>query len=145
MKTTLTIEQSAELIKRGVSADKASEIFIDAGEHGMFSTPKATSMMLECAREAKVISPIFTLTDLLSLLPEKIKVDSPNADGSFDTEDCYLCMQWCTDRDCADNYQWCIYYTSGFQAVGDSYAKELIDALYKCLIWAIEHGHVKLD
>lgn len=47
---------------------------------------------------------IFTLTDLLSLLPKKIKIDSPNADGSFDTEDCYLCMQWCTDSDCADNY-----------------------------------------
>lgn len=127
MKTTLTIEQSAELIKRGVSEEKASEIFIDAGEHGMFSTPKATSMMLECAREAKVISPIFTLADLLSLLPKKI-------------DDTYrLKIQSC------DWPAWTVCYKD-FQsgAKGWHQSIELIDALYKLMIWAIDN-HVKLD
>ncbi len=49
MKTTLTIEQSAELIKRGVSKDKASRRTPDYHD-----------------------TPIFALADLLSLLPKKI-------------------------------------------------------------------------
>lgn len=48
MKTALTIEQSAELIKRGISIDKASEC-----EDGDFRD-----------------IPVFALTDLLSLLPK---------------------------------------------------------------------------
>lgn len=72
MKTTLTIEQSDTLISKGISPERASEIFIDAGAHGKFPTPKATGMMLECAHEAKIIGSIFTLSDLFSLLPKEI-------------------------------------------------------------------------
>ena len=87
---------------------------------------------------------VFTLADLFSLLPKEIDVDFSNADGGIDTEDCCLCTQWCINGDYADNHQWCVFYTPGFQVVGDSCAKDLIDALYKCLIWAIDHNHVKL-
>lgn len=122
MKTTLTIEQSAELIKRGVDANKASRRTPDYHD-----------------------TPIFILADLLSLLPKEIEIDFPNVDGGIDTEDCYLCTQWCINGDYADNHLWSVFYTAGFQVVGGSCAKEFIDALYKCLIWAIDHNHVKLD
>lgn len=129
MKTTLTIEQSTELVKRGVSEDiVTTRIPVVNGRGFVYK-----------------YSPIFTLTDILSLLPKEIEVDFPNADGGIDTEDCYLCTQWCINGDYSDNHQWCVFYTPGFQVVGDSCAKELIDALYKCLIWAIDHKHVKLD
>lgn len=139
MKNCLSIEQSAELIKRGVSADKASEIFIDAGEHGMFSTPKATSMMLECAREAKVISPIFSLADLLSLLPKEITVTMESYDVdrlaclhiSSTNEKWYVSYKY----EFEEREYWCKMFNS----------EELIDALYKLMIWAIAHNHVKLD
>lgn len=49
MKTTLTIEQSAELIKRGVSTERATN-----------------------NRNSQFAFPTFTLTDLLSLLPTSI-------------------------------------------------------------------------
>lgn len=49
MKTTLTIEQSSELIKRGVSADKASRRTPDYHD-----------------------TPIFTISDLFAMLPKGI-------------------------------------------------------------------------
>lgn len=106
MKTTLTIQESAELIKRGVSADKASEC-----EDGDFRD-----------------IPAFTLADLLSLLPKKI-------DNTY-----RLTIQSC------DWPTWIVCYTdlqSG--AKGWRQSMELIDALYKLMIWAIDHNHVKLD
>lgn len=59
MKTTLIIEQSAELIRRGVSADKAS-------------MSNATMQASVNARGIIRIpgQPIFTLVDTLSLLPK---------------------------------------------------------------------------
>lgn len=129
MKTTLTIEQSAELINRGVSVNRAHETKV-------YDDP--------ISQWPNKWYPIFTLADLFSLLPKEIDVDFSNADGSIDTEDCYLCTQWCINCDYVNNHQWSVFYTHGFQVVGDSCAKELIDALYKCLIWAIDNGHVKL-
>lgn len=130
MKQMLSVEQSADLIKRGVSANRAHEIKV-------YDDPVSEWTHKGC--------PLFTLADLLSLLPKEIEVDFSNADGGIDTEDCYLCTQWCISSYYADNHQWCVFYTPGFQVVGDFCAKELIDALYKCLIWAINNGHVKLD
>ena len=134
MKTTLTIQESAELIKRGVPNNRASDF-----EAASSTSPRGIGGQVIMAR------PIFTLADLFALLPKDIEMDFPNADGGIDTEDCYLCTQWCINGDYADNHQWCVFYTPGFQVVGDSCAKELIDALYKCLIWAIDNNHIKLD
>ena len=135
MKHLLSPEQSATLISKGISADKASERTPDYKDINNTGKPF----------ERRELLPIFTLADLFALLPKDIEMDFPNADGGIDTEDCYLCTQWCINGYYADNHQWCVFYTPGFQVVGDFCAKELIDALYKCLIWAIDNNHVKLD
>lgn len=135
MKHLLSPEQSATLIAKGISADKASERTPDYKDINNTGKPF----------ERRELLPIFTLADLFALLPKDIEMDFPNADGGIDTEDCYLCTQWCINGYYADNHQWCVFYTPGFQVVGDFCAKELIDALYKCLIWAIDNNHVKLD
>lgn len=57
MKTTLTIEQSAELVKRGVSERRATSSVWSPSENAY-------------------IHPTFTLADLLSLLPKKITLES---------------------------------------------------------------------
>lgn len=146
MKTTLTIQESAELIKRGVSADKASMVCMDFNGTYAYVFGDEEQTVRYCVNDQFYVEEnrVFTLADLFSLLPKEIDVDFPNADGGIDTEDCCLCTQWCINGDYADNHQWCVFYTPGFQVVGDSCAKELIDALYKCLIWAIDHNHVKL-
>lgn len=117
MKTTLTIEQSAELIKRGVSADKAS---YDSCATSVGSTVRTP------------IQPIFTLTDLLSLLPKHI----PFANAEW-----YLNIQW----DILDN-KWHVQYLDFDhydEVVKEEEAPELIDALYLLTLAVI--NHVKLD
>ena len=160
MRKTLTIEQSAELIKRGVSAERASKRVTRqvADSRGREIEKLRLKRWKDCVPYEKTTmtnihvglmhfehKEIFTLADLFALMPKDIEMDFPNADGGIDTEDCYLCTQWCINGYYADNHQWCVFYTPGFQVVGDFCAKELIDALYKCLIWAIDNNHVKLD
>ena len=136
LKTQLTAEQSAKLIELGVSPERASEIYIDAGEHDKFSISKATSMMLECAHEAKVITPIFTLSDLVSLLPKKITFGHRT--------NCRLKLQpiiSSKDR-ISEVWQACYLHTS---LKANAEAPELIDALYSLLVWCLEKGYVKVD
>ena len=166
MKHLLSSEQSATLIAKGISAGKASAAVIYLNyadeevepdkvfkrEDGVLltrlrsgMTDGVTAKMVFKEPNSRYSVSIFTLADIYALLPKEIEVDFPNADGGIDTEDCYLCTQWSINGDYADNHQWGVFYTPGFQVVGDFCAKELIDGLYKCLIWAIDHNHVKLD
>ena len=128
MKTTLTIEQSAELIKRGVSAEKAS----------------MSNATMQAAVDARGIvriprQPIFTLADLLSLLPKEITVTMESYDVdrlaclhiSSTNEKWYVSYKY----EFEEREYWCKMFNS----------EELIDALYKLMIWAIAHNHVKLD
>lgn len=161
MKTTLTIQESAELIKRGVSSDKASAavIYLDyAGEevepHKVFKR-EGDGILLTRLRnesvigvEAKIVfkdsdsnysTSIFTLADLLSLLPKEIIVKM-----EFYDEDRLACLhisstseKWYVSYkyESEEREYWCKMFNS----------EELIDALYKLLLWAIDNNHVKLD
>lgn len=120
MKNCLSIEQSSELIKRGVSGDKASvKCPIDA--------PYRTSGIY--------IASVFTLADLLSLLPKEI-------DG------CNLAIG-------ASKEEWRVAYElSELDVDGDNFvitrtiiiqfAKELVDALFLALCNCLDN-HIKLD
>lgn len=122
MKNQLSIQESAELIKRGVSKNRASnvmECFAD--------TSDGTSMGY---------LPRFTLTDLCSLLPKKITFGHRT--------NCRLKIQpIISSKDCiSEVWQACYLHTS---LKANAEAPELIDALYELLLWAIDHNHVKLD
>lgn len=121
MKTTLTIQESAELIKRGVSPERASYDSCATSVGSIIRTP---------------IQPIFTLADLLSLLPKEVIADT----------------RFCKNETCPINIRW--DYTMGIWFVvyelvslpdGIGEDSELINALFSTLIWAIDHNHVKLD
>lgn len=115
MKNLLTIEQSATLRAKGVSADKASE---KKREYTSLGTPIG-------------YTPIFTLADLLSLIPKRI----PFANAEW-----YLNIQW----DILDN-KWHVQYLDfdhGDEVVKEEEAPELIDALYMLTLAVI--NHVKL-
>lgn len=122
MKTTLTIQESAELIKRGVSKNRASnvmECFAD--------TSDGTSMGY---------LPRFTLTDLLSLLPKELYGEET------DYCDCELHIN-------ANKLGWSASYMEirGSEVVVmklTSYGVELIDALFS-LVCKLIDNHVKLD
>lgn len=109
MKQMLSVKQSAELIKRGVNKDKAS---YDSCATSVRSTIRAP------------IQPIFTLTDLLTLLP-KDEHDLGGIMVGFDVER----GKW------ASTYEF-----SSYMARED----ELIDSLYKLVLHLLDN-HVKLD
>lgn len=118
MKTTLTIQESAELIKRGVSANRASEF-----RECFADTPDGTSMGY---------LPRFTIADLFSLLPKHI----PFANAEW-----YLNIQWDISLG-----KWCVQYLDfdhDDEVVKEEEAPELIDALYLLTLAVI--NHVKLD
>ena len=108
MKTKLTTEQSKHLIELGVPEEKATRVEF----YGAYKT-----------------NPIFTLTDLLDILPKEIEPKNGNA---------CLEIQMFNDT-CCVSYE----YTGhgGCKAYFD--ADELIDALYELVVWCIENSHLK--
>lgn len=147
MKQVLSVEQSAELINRGVSADNASkrvtrQVADSSGREieklrlkrwkDCVPYEKATVTNLHVGLMRFEHKEIFTLADLLSLLPKHI----PFANAEW-----YLNIQW----DILDN-KWHVQYLDFDhydEVVKEEEAPELIDALYLLTLAVI--NHVKLD
>lgn len=111
MKTELTTEQSQHLIELGVPANKASMT-----SNQLHGDPYYNDYY-QC---------IFTLTDLLEILPKEIgKPYAPE-----DKEN--LVVFWLDD-----------VWTAAYAMIREFYAEELIDALYELTVWCIENGHLK--
>lgn len=114
MKTKLTIEQSQRLIELGVDPSKASEVkeFDD-----------------ELSQWTHRGSPIFTLTDILSLLPTEIMIHR-NGDtlGMI-----YHCGQWRAG-----------YSHEAIYCDHTKVAPELIDALFELLVWVLQNHPDKI-
>lgn len=122
MKTTLTIKQSAELIKRGVPNNRASdfEVVSSTNSRGI-------------GGQVIMAKPIFTLTDLLSLLPKSIEHNG-YAEAKLNI---YTRPH---RREC-----WVAKYIVSAKTIPyDGAGEELIDALYEVL-WKLLNNHVKLD
>lgn len=117
MKNLLTVEQSAELIKRGVSANRAHEIKV-------YDDPVSEWTHKGC--------PLFTLADLLSFLPKKITLE-PGIDACLN-------IFMADDDYCVTSYT--LNNNASIVAIGPC---EPIDSFYRTLLWAIDHNHVKLD
>lgn len=117
MKPSLTPSQSATLIAKGISAYKASEIkeYDD-----------------EVSRWTHRGAPIFTLADILSLLPKELKYDSLGRPYILHIE---------IEKDRA-----IAAYRRGWDSVvgADKRCPELIDALYSLLCWVIDKGYIDL-
>lgn len=122
MKQNLTIKQSAELIKRGVSADKATEIKVH------------DDSLEEWAHRG---CPLFTLADVFQLLPKEIhKNDTPYTYN--------LQIAW-DDKRCKWSAMYIVWYDAMRCNVPyKSESTELCDSLYG-LIMLLLDNHVKLD
>lgn len=120
MKTALTAEQSAELIKRGVS-------------EGIVTTriPKVNGrgFIVE-------YSPIFTLADVCALLPKEVVTDTIMCENDV----CPISMRW--DINCQ---KWFVGYDLVPRPVGVGVDSELIDALFSTLCWVIDNRGVPLN
>lgn len=120
MKRTLSAEQSATLIAKGISADKASEKKREYTDLGTFIGD----------------TPIFTLADVCALLPKGVIHNGLS---------CKLRITSWYDEPYFAGYE----NQVGKYIMGNPYdapfsAEELIDALFDLLLWAIGHGHIDL-
>lgn len=124
MKTQLTAEQSAKLIELGVSPERASEIKVEVKESSR-GCPN-----IYCS---EVKRPIFTLADLVSLLPKSIE----HGDYAEAKLNIYTRPH---RREC-----WVAKYIVYAKTIPyDGAGNELIDALYEVLYKLLDN-HVKLD
>ena len=122
MRNLLTAEESAKLIELGVSPERASEIKVEVKE------PSRGCPNIYCS---EVKHPIFTLTDILDILPKKITFGHRT--------NCRLELQPIVsskDR-ISEVWQACYLHTS---LKANAEAPELIDALYSLLVWCLEEG-----
>ena len=122
MKTQLTAEESAKLIELGVSPERASEsnssVAYGNGATGIMKVPE---------------TPIFTLADILDILPKEINAFGiPARLQMYNHPAEYWIASYVT-------------YDGGTLTYQNpcSAEKELIDALYSLLVWCLEKGYVK--
>lgn len=110
MKEQLTKEQSQHLIELGVPKDKASRCISEGGNSDVFRVDGGY-----ITKRGTVYS-IFTLIDLLEILPKEIKNRND------------INMEWHSLMEC---------YVVGYGSIETSrrFAKELIDALYELACW----------
>lgn len=125
LKNQLTAEESAKLIELGVSPERASEIKVEVKE------PSRGCPNIYCS---EVKHPIFTLADILDILPKIV----PDAGGDLSYA---LKIQPCS----RPGWQVCYYAYSLDNGKGYQSSPELIDALYSLLLWCLEKGYVKFD
>lgn len=139
MKTELTIEQSRELIKLGIDSSKASLVgeFKGSGDLKSFFDEYLTDR-----DESYRKYTIFTLDDLLDFIPKSFR---RSISYKIDGEECtfytdyhliikYENNNWIVTIDCVNNLSFPRYFE-----------EELIDALYKLVIWCIENGYIKTE
>ena len=127
MKDKLTKEQSAHLIELGVSAEKASAgdfcVAYGNGARGIMKTPAA---------------PIFTLVDVLELLPKEIAGEKSARCLEI------ICIK---DKDTSVDIWYPVYADKSGSIYVDIpfiQSKELIDALYELLCWTIKNKYLKI-
>lgn len=119
MKITLTPEQSATLIAKGISADKASEKKREYTDLGTFIGD----------------APIFTFADVCALLPKEVVTDTIICENDV----CPINIRW--DKNCQ---KWLVGYDLVPRPVGVGVDSELIDALFSTLCFAIDNRHIDL-
>ena len=134
MKTRLTAEESAKLIELGVSPERASNMWVKSSSRSY--TCEKNNLLLDTLawRKENVSNSenygfIFTLADILDILPKKVKIHRDGDTLSM----IYHCGQWRV------GYSNCAEYCNHTKV-----APELIDALYSLLLWCLEKGYVKV-
>ena len=124
MKTQLTIEQSERLIELGVSPERASmresSVAYGNGARGIMKAPE---------------TPIFTLADIISMLPKGICYEGLWIKLRITT--------WIDEPWFAGYQNQVGVYVTPDEAPFS--APELIDALYSLLLWCLEKGYVKQE
>lgn len=132
MKDRLTAEQSNRFIELGVDPSKASMCQIQHSADG--ETVYRIVEHDEYCYEMSCLhpKPIFTLSDVLTLLPKEIYSEE---------RDIFYKLNITMGNSSSDVYYRHYGYVKGFGPMKS--APELIDCLYELLIWCITNKHIE--
>ncbi len=148
MKTELTLEQSRTLVGRGVHSEKASKVAwqITTDSHGKPFTKELMKQSWHHGISHKGgiqrvglthidEKPIFTLTDLLEILPKEIRINNKDCflNIPFNNKVALATYMGSDDKNCL-KFEHC--------ELGN---EELIDNLYNLMLWVIDNGYLKLE
>ncbi len=135
MKTTLTPEQSATLIAKGISADKASMVCMNFNGTYAYVSGEEAQTVRDCVNGQFYAEEflVFSLADIHSLLPREIVTDTIMGENDV----CPIAIRW--DENCK---KWFAGYDLIPRPVPVGVDSELIDALYSLLCWAIENDYL---
>lgn len=143
IKTTLTVEESQRLIELGVDPKMASMVSWrqteDWQRKSVLSNKEHLTLKpfepMVMGFERFEVKDVFTLADLLSILPKEIIADTIMGEDF----PCALTIRWDENR----KVWHCAYECLPLPlTVGES--PELIDALYQLTIWCLEKKIIKL-
>lgn len=124
MKTTLTVKESARIIELGIDPQLASSVKYE--ETGRIRCG------IELPPEPR---PIFTLTDILSILPKEIYSKKGNI---------FYSLTMVTQMFPLNSSAYYAHSVHGKFSPRMS-TPELIDALYQLLIWTIENNYINTE
>lgn len=133
-KQCLSIEQMEHLKEIGVNVDNASFCVNTEHEDKHIFTYDTYYSLIEYSCETQ---PVFTLQDILDLLPVTVKSDY------FGVQDTFYLDLGASE---VNKQNWFVQYCSsdgGCYQLSEN--KELIDAAYEMLCWCIENGYVETD
>lgn len=120
MKTELTIEQSQRLIECGINASAYTSTVLTFNDPVSQWTNRGT--------------PIFTLTDLMKLLPPRKPF--ANAEAYLNIHFELAGHKWVAQY---------LDYDKDDDVIAEESAPELIDALYSLCLWGIKRGYVEIQ
>lgn len=142
MKKELTVEQSQRLIDLGVPKVKASKVAWETTRdvkgnlipkkeqrRGVMDKPFA---MMHVGMQDFSNHDIFTLTDLLEILPKVMHKEKQAYHYN-------LVMYWAEDEK-----KWRVTYDAIGDNMGSETATELIDALYELTVWCLKERKLKI-
>lgn len=125
MKTELTVEQSRKLIELGIDYQMASTYISKISSDGSY-----------------YIQHIFTLADVIDLLPRDIGLEVNNKYG---VERGTLCCRLTITSKYIVSYECTILDYKAKETIIEFNDSNLIDSLYCMVVWCIENGYIKTE
>lgn len=127
-KQVLSIEQMKHLQELGLDISKASMMYVEIDKEVICANKNITYLLKGC-EYGKVFIDVFTLQDILDLLPDNIVSDK------FENDLMIVNMY----------NNWSVFYSfsNEFDSLKCFRSRELIDAAYEMLCWCIKNKYIK--
>lgn len=130
----LSIDQMQYLKELGIDTNKASMCWVKIVDRGFPKLKGSCYLTLfnsdYQSNDSYEFTPVFTLIDIIYILPKYIY-----------THDVKFHLDISTKGEC--NPIWFVSYRADSEIIHTTYSKNVIDAVYEMLCWAVDNGYIK--